>query len=96
MSLAGALLLAFGLIFELPLVLTMLARIGVVSDAFLKKNRKYAFLLAFVAAAILTPTPDVFNQVLMAGPIVILYEISILGAKIFGKKRKEKKVEEQS
>jgi len=87
MSLASALLLAFGLIFELPLILTMLARIGVVSTAFLKKQRKYAFLLAFVAAAILTPTPDVFNQVLMAGPIVILYEISIWGAKIFGKKR---------
>jgi sec-independent protein translocase protein TatC len=89
MNLASALLLAFGLIFELPLVLTMLARIGVVSVQFLKKQRKYAFLLAFVAAAILTPTPDIFNQVLMAGPIIILYEISIWGAKLFGKKREE-------
>jgi sec-independent protein translocase protein TatC len=87
MNLASALLLAFGLVFELPLVLTMLARVGIVSDSFLKKKRKYAFLLAFVAAAILTPTPDVFNQFLMAGPIIILYEISIVGAKIFGKKR---------
>lgn len=95
MSLASALLLAFGLIFELPLVLTMLARIGIVSPAFLKKNRKYAFLLAFVAAAIFTPTPDVFNQVLMAGPIIILYEISIWGAKMFGKKREEKDKEEK-
>lgn len=95
MGLASALLLAFGLIFELPLVLTMLARIGVVSDRFLKKQRKYAFLLAFVAAAVFTPTPDVFNQLLMAGPIMILYEISIWGAKIFGKKREEKSVEEK-
>ncbi len=86
LGLAGALLLAFGLVFELPLVLTMLARVGVVSVGFLKKNRKYALLLAFVAAAIFTPTPDVFNQCLMAGPILILYEVSIWGAKVFGKK----------
>ena len=94
MNLASALLLAFGLIFELPLVLTMLARIGIVNDAFLRKQRKYAFLLAFVAAAILTPTPDIFNQCLMAFPIIILYEISIVGAKVFGKKRREKVEEE--
>jgi len=95
MGLATALLLAFGLIFELPLVLTMLARIGVVSDRFLRKQRKYAFLLAFIAAAVFTPTPDVFNQLLMAGPIMILYEISIWGAKIFGKKREETGAEEK-
>jgi sec-independent protein translocase protein TatC len=64
----------------------MLARIGIVSVSFLKKNRKYAFLLSFVVAAILTPTPDVVNQLLMAGPLMVLYEISILGARIFGKK----------
>lgn len=86
LNLTSALLLAFGLIFELPLVLTMLSRIGIISVGFLKKNRKYAFLLAFVVAAILTPTPDVFNQFLMAGPLVILYEVSIWGAKMFGKK----------
>jgi sec-independent protein translocase protein TatC len=96
LNLSSALLLAFGLIFELPLVLTMLARIGIVSPAFLKKKRKYAFLLAFIAAAILTPTPDIFNQCLMAFPIVILYEISIFGAKLFGKKRQEEKVEEKA
>jgi sec-independent protein translocase protein TatC len=87
LSLSGALLLAFGLIFELPLVLTMLARVGIVSEGFLKKNRKYALLLAFVAGAIFTPTPDVFNQCLMAGPILVLYEVSIWGAKVFGKKK---------
>lgn len=95
LNLSSALLLAFGLIFELPLVLTMLARIGVVSSAYLRKQRKYAFLLAFIAAAILTPTPDIFNQCLMAFPIVILYEISIVGAKLFGKKKQEEKVEEK-
>jgi sec-independent protein translocase protein TatC len=86
LSLASMLLLAFGLIFELPLFLTMLARIGIVSVSFLKKNRKYAFLLSFVVAAILTPTPDIVNQLLMAGPLMVLYEISILGARLFGKK----------
>jgi sec-independent protein translocase protein TatC len=86
LNLVSALMLAFGLIFELPLVLTMLARFGMITDRFLSKNRKYAVLLAFVAAAIFTPTPDIFNQVLMAGPIIILYEVSIWGAKLFGKK----------
>jgi sec-independent protein translocase protein TatC len=82
---SAKLLLAFGLVFELPLVLTFLARLGVVSVDFLKKNRKYALLLFFVGAAILTP-PDVITQVMMALPLIVLYEISILGAKIFGKK----------
>jgi sec-independent protein translocase protein TatC len=83
---SAKLLLAFGLVFELPLVLTFLARLGVVSVDFLKKNRKYAMLLFFVGAAILTP-PDVITQVMMALPLMVLYEISILGAKIFGKKK---------
>ena len=82
---SAKLLLAFGLVFELPLVLTFLARLGVVSVDFLKKKRKYAILLFFVGAAILTP-PDVITQVMMALPLIVLYEISIVGAKIFGKK----------
>src|SRR2546430_17431125 len=60
--------LAFGAVFELPLALTILARIGVVSAKMLAKNRKYAILGAFIAGAVLTPTPDAFNQTLMAGP----------------------------
>ena len=83
---SSKLLLAFGLAFELPLVLTFLARLGIVSVDFLKKNRKYAILLFFIASAILTP-PDVVSQVMMAIPLMLLYELSILGAKIFGKKK---------
>ena len=83
---SAKLLLAFGLVFELPLVLTFLARLGIVSVEFLRKNRKYALLLFFAGAAILTP-PDVVTQVMMALPLMILYEISIIGAKIFGKKK---------
>ena len=83
---SAKLLLAFGLVFELPLVLTFLAKLGIVSVEFLKKNRKYALLLFFVGSAILTP-PDVVTQVMMAMPLMVLYEISIIGAKIFGKKK---------
>lgn len=86
-GLASWLLFAFGAIFELPLVVSILSRAGIVTPAFLQKNRKYAFLLSFVLAAFLTPTPDVFNQVLMAGPLVILYELGILGARLFGSKQ---------
>ncbi|MBW2326402.1 MAG: twin-arginine translocase subunit TatC, partial [Deltaproteobacteria bacterium] len=88
LSFASKLLLAFGLVFELPLVITFLAKLGMVSVSFLKKNRKYALLLFFVGAAILTP-PDVVTQVMMALPLMVLYEISIVGARIFGKKTSE-------
>ena len=83
---SAKLLLAFGLVFELPLVLTFMAKLGIVSVDFLKKNRKYALLLFFAGAAILTP-PDVITQIMMALPLMVLYEISIIGAKIFGKKK---------
>jgi sec-independent protein translocase protein TatC len=82
-------LLAFGLVFEMPLAITILSKIGVLTPAFLSKNRKYAVLANFVIAAILTPTTDVFNMMLMAIPLVVLYEIGIIGARIFGKKKGE-------
>ena len=80
-------ILAFGAIFELPLVILFLARFGIVSPKTLASHRKYAILFAFIAAAILTPTPDAFNQVLMAVPIIILYEIGILLSRIMQKKK---------
>ncbi len=88
LSFSSKLLLAFGLVFELPLLLTFLARLGVVSVEFLKKQRKYAIIIFFAGAAILTP-PDVVTQLMMAFPLMLLYEISILGARIFGKKRSD-------
>ena len=81
---ATKMLIAFGLVFELPLVITFMARLGIVSVAFLRKNRRYAILIFFIGAAILTP-PDVVTQIMMAVPLMALYEISILGAKIFGR-----------
>jgi sec-independent protein translocase protein TatC len=89
---SAKLLLAFGLVFELPLVITFLAKLGLVSVDFLKKNRKYALLLFFAGAAILTP-PDVVTQIMMALPLMLLYEISILGARIFGRQKIEPKAE---
>ena len=80
--------LAFGLVFELPLAITLASRMGVVTPAMLAKNRKYAILGAFIAAAILTPTPDAFNQALMAGPLIILYEVGIICARLFGRRPK--------
>jgi len=79
-------IIAFGAIFELPVVVVFLTRMGIVTTEFLAKNRRYAILLAFIIAAILTPTPDAFNQTLMAGPIIILYEAGIWASKLINKK----------
>jgi sec-independent protein translocase protein TatC len=80
--------LAFGIVFELPVVITVLALIGVVTPQFLAKNRKYAILINFIIAAVLTPTPDMINQTLMAGPLCILYEVGIICARLAVRKRK--------
>ena len=95
LSFAAKLLLAFGIAFELPLVLTFMARLGLVSVDFLKKNRKYALLLFFVGSAILTP-PDVVTQVMMAFPLMFLYELSIIGARVFGRKRWDEDLEDEA
>lgn len=86
MGFSTKLLFAFGIVFELPLFITFLAKLGIVDTHFLRKQRKYAILTFFGFSAILTP-PDVVTQVMMSGPLIILYEVSIFGAKIFGKKK---------
>jgi len=80
-------LLAFGLVFELPLAITLLARMGLMTPEFLSRNRKYAILLNAILAAVLTPTSDVFNMMLMMVPLLFFYELGILGARLFGRKR---------
>jgi sec-independent protein translocase protein TatC len=85
-SLALHLLIAFGVIFEMPVFMVFLAKVGLVDVAFLNRNRKYSILINFIVAAILTPTPDVVNQVLMAVPLMILYEISVVAVWAFGRK----------
>ncbi len=86
-SLALRLLLAFGAIFEMPILMVFLAKAGVVDVAFLNRNRKYAILINFIIAAILTPTPDIVNQMMMGVPLLILYEISVVSVWMFGKKK---------
>jgi sec-independent protein translocase protein TatC len=78
--------LAFGVVFELPVAITLLAMLGIVTPQFLSRNRKYAVLINFIIAAVLTPTPDIVNQSLMAGPLCVLYELGIISARIFGRK----------
>ena len=85
-SFAIKLLFAFGIVFELPVVAFFLSKMGIVTPEFLKKKRKYALLMTFVMAAILTP-PDVITQLMMAGPLIILYEIGILVARMARKKK---------
>ena len=87
------LLFAFGVVFELPLFVLFLAKIGLVNEKMLRSKRKFAILGIFAVAAILTP-PDVVSQILMAIPLLVLYEISILVAKYFGKKEEEEEKEE--
>jgi len=82
------LLLAFGVVFELPVVVFFLTKIGIVNPGLMKKNRKFAILGSFAVSAILTP-PDVATQVMMALPLIILYEISIFVSKGAHKKSKE-------
>ncbi len=89
LSLVMRLIFAFGLGFELPVVLTLLARVGIVSSKGLARNRRYAIVIAFVAAAILTP-PDPISQISLALPIILLYEISIFCARMMEKKRAER------
>lgn len=82
---ASKFLLAFGLVFELPLLITFLAKLGIVSVSMLNRYRKFAILAIFIIAAILTP-PDVVSQILMALPMIFLYEVGVLGARIFGRR----------
>lgn len=84
-SLALQFALAFGAVFELPVVVYFLARMGVITHKTLSSKRPIAVVIIFIVAAILTP-PDVMSQLLMAGPLLVLYEISIVVAWLFGPK----------
>ena len=88
LSLVMKLIFAFGLSFQLPVVLSLLARIGVVNSTFLKERRKYVVVIIFAMAAILTP-PDPITQIGLAIPLLILYELSIFSVNIIEKKVKK-------
>ena len=85
LSLIMRLIFAFGLSFQLPVLLSLLARVGFVDSEYLKKRRKYVVIIIFVAAAILTP-PDPITQIGLAIPLLLLYELSIISVKFIEKK----------
>ncbi|MBN1869127.1 MAG: twin-arginine translocase subunit TatC [Candidatus Omnitrophica bacterium] len=80
-SFVGTMLLAFGMIFELPLVLMFMAKVGMVSPAFLAQRRRYAIIIILTVSAIMTP-PDVVTQLIMAVPLILLYEVGIIAARL--------------
>lgn len=93
LTLVIRLIFAFGLSFQLPLLLTLLARVGIVTSRGLAAKRKYALIIVFIVAAILTP-PDIISQVGLAIPILILYELSIFAVRGVEKARRQREEEE--
>jgi sec-independent protein translocase protein TatC len=90
-GLATQIILAFGLVFELPLVMVMLAAIGLVSPHFFARHRPYAFLVGAIVAAFLTP-PDIFSMMMMMAPIILLYEVGIGLGKVIWKRRERQSI----
>ena len=87
LSFVTTFILGIGIVFEVPVIIFALIRLGVVSRAWLARQRRYVFLLCFVAAAIITPTPDPFNQLLVALPMYLLYELGMLLGRLGGGRR---------
>lgn len=85
LTLVMQLIFAFGLCFQMPVVMTLMARVGMIGSQGMKEKRRYAIVLAFVAAAVLTP-PDIISQVSLALPIILLYEISIFSVRMVEKR----------
>jgi len=81
LNLVMKLIFAFGLSFELPVLLTLLGKVGIITSASLKKYRRYAYVGCFILAAVLTP-PDILTQCGLAGPLIVLYEISVISVKM--------------
>lgn len=96
-SLVMLLMLAFGAVFETPIVIVFLGLLGVVHSNMLRKGRRYFIVIAFIIGAILTPTPDIINQSLMAIPMVFFYEVGIFVLSMLEKRReREGQLEQQA
>jgi len=90
-----ALVLGSGLVFELPMLSYFLAKLGILSPEFMRKYRRHAYVAILIVAALVTPTPDIVTQLLMALPMFFLYELSIFITKYVHKKKEEKEAEAQ-
>ena len=90
LSLVLLLLLAFGVIFEMPVVMALLGVMGVITSSFLFRYQRHAFVVCLIAAALLTPTGDVVNLTLMGGPMILCYELGLLAAWLIERKRARK------
>ncbi|MGH2499756.1 MAG: twin-arginine translocase subunit TatC [Candidatus Limnocylindria bacterium] len=88
LSFVTTFILAMGLVFEVPAIIFALVKVGVLSRSWLARQRRYVFLLVFVVAAIITPTPDPFNQAFVAVPMYLLYEVGLLLARFAGAPRR--------
>jgi sec-independent protein translocase protein TatC len=93
LTLVLAMMLGFGVVFEIPVIIAFLAMIGLVTPEFLSKYRRHALIVNVIVAAIITPTGDPFNLFLMAAPMVVFYEVGILAARLVTRKKRKEAAE---